>query len=127
MSPILRRTSLLAALCLSIATAAGCGSSDDDKSSDAPAAAATTATTASTDSATNLADVCPSTVVIQTDWSPESDHSESYAIAAPGGTYDKAKKRYTADLLAGGKPTGVKVEIRAGGPATGFQSPTQQM
>jgi len=126
MSSILRCTSLLSALCITAAVAAGCGSSDD-KSSDTAAAPAATSTTATADSATSLKGICPSTVVIQTDWNPESDHSESYAIAAPDGTYDKAKKRYTADLVAGGKPTGVKVEIRSGGPATGFQSPTQQM
>jgi ABC-type nitrate/sulfonate/bicarbonate transport system substrate-binding protein len=109
--------------------AAGCGSSDDDDSSTSAATttAAAAAPAASTDGATSLKDVCPSTVVIQTDWNPEADHSEAYALAAPGGTYDKGKKRYTAPLMAQGKDTGVKVEIRAGGPATGFQSPTQQM
>ncbi len=77
--------------------------------------------------AINLKGICPDTVVIQTDWFPESDHSESYAIAASNGTIDAKKKTYTADLIANGKPTGVKVQIRAGGPATGYQTPTQQM
>jgi hypothetical protein len=127
---------LLSASAAAALIAAGCGS-DDDNSSGAGAAPATTtaastaaSTTAAggaTDDAVSLKGVCPSTVVIQTDWNPESDHSESYAIASPDGTYDTSKKRYTAELMAQGKDTGVKVEIRAGGPATGFQSPTQQM
>jgi hypothetical protein len=108
--------------------AAGCGSDDD--SSDSGAASTTAATTtaaAAADSATSLKGICPDTVVAQTDWNPESDHSELYALASPDGTYNKSKKSYTAPLVSQGKDTGVKIEIRAGGPATGFQSPTQQM
>jgi hypothetical protein len=131
MEPMLRSSRFpasLIALGVTALVAAGCGSSDNSSSSSPPPATSTTAAAAApTDSATNLKGVCPSTVVIQTDWNPESDHSEVYALAAPGGTYDTGKKRYTAELMAQGKDTGVKVEIRAGGPATGFQSPTQQM
>lgn len=121
-----RIPTLLMALAASALIAAGCGDSDDD----ADGAASTTATTAaasSADSSVSLKGVCPDTVVIQTDWNPEADHSEAYALAASGGTYDKSKKSYTAPLMSQGKDTGVKVQIRAGGPATGFQSPTQQM
>jgi hypothetical protein len=123
-----RIPTLLMALGASALIAAGCGSSDDD---DASGAASTTATTttaaASADSSVSLKGVCPDTVVVQTDWNPESDHSEVYALASPDGTYNKSKKSYTAPLVSQGKDTGVKIEIRAGGPATGFQSPTQQM
>jgi hypothetical protein len=105
---------------------AGCGSSSDSSSTSTPAPAAST-TAATATGAKNLADVCPSTIVVQTDWNPESDHSEVYELAASGGTIDAGKKRYTADLISQGQKTGVKIEIRAGGPATGFQSPTQQM
>jgi hypothetical protein len=113
MSTIARSSSLLTALCAAAAIA-GCGSS----SSPATTSAAATGP---------LSGICPSTIVVQTDWNPESDHSELYALAAPGGTYDAGKKRYTADLVSHGQNTGVKIEIRAGGPATGFESPTQQM
>jgi hypothetical protein len=122
-----RITALLMAVALGSFAAAGCGSSNDSGGSSTTATAAATTASAPADDATSLKAVCPSTVVIQTDWNPESDHSESYALAAPGGTYDTGKKRYTAELMAQGKDTGVRVEIRAGGPATGFQSPTQQM
>jgi hypothetical protein len=99
---------------------AACGS--DDKSSDTAAA-----TGAASSDPTSLKGVCPDTVTIQTDWEPEADHSESYALLGGTITYDKSKKRVTGDLYASGKPTGVKVEVRAGGPAVGFASPTQQM
>jgi hypothetical protein len=120
----MKRIAPLVLAVAALAFAAGCGDDEPEE----PAAASTTSTSASSDgAAVNLADVCPAKVVVQTDWNPESDHSELYELAATGGEIDSAKKRYTADLLAGGKPTGVKIEIRAGGPATGFQSPTQQM
>lgn len=123
-----RIPTLLMALGASALIAAGCGSSDDDSDSSAASTTPTTSTAAaSADSSVSLKGVCPDTVVIQTDWNPESDHSEAYALASPDGTYDKSKKAYTAPLISQGKDTGVKVQIRAGGPATGFQSPTQQM
>lgn len=118
---------LLAATAL---VAAGCGDdSGSGSSTSTPAPAASTASTATTAAASgsSLKGICPDTVVIQTDWFPESDHSEAYAIAGPDGTIDAKKKRYTAPLMDGTTDTGVKVEIRAGGPAIGFQEPTQQM
>ena len=30
-----------------------------------------------------LADVCPATIVVQTDWFPEAEHSELYHLAGP--------------------------------------------
>lgn len=123
-----RIPTLLMALGASALLAAGCGSDDDSADSAASSTtAATTTTAAAAGGATSLKGICPDTVVVQTDWNPESDHSEVYALAAPGGTYDKSKKSYTAPLVSQGKDTGVKIQIRAGGPATGFQSPTQQM
>lgn len=111
---------LLLALAAAALVGAGCGDSEDSSSSDA-----TTPAAASGDK--SLADVCPAKIVVQTDWNPESDHSELYELAASGGKIDGGKKRYTGDLISGGEKTGVQIEIRAGGPATGFQSPTQQM
>ena len=115
------RTPTLIALLGATAMAAGCGSSSDEPAS-APKANAKQATTAS-----SLADVCPKTIVVQTDWNPESDHSELYELADSGGKIDTGKKRYTGDLITQGRKTGVKIEIRSGGPAIGFQNPTQQM
>src|SRR3954465_13597895 len=114
-----RFPALLAVLGASALVAAGCGSSDDDSSSSSTPTT-TAAAAASTDRSASLKAVCPSTIVVTTDWNPESDHSEVCVLAAPDGTYTKSKKSYTAPLVSQGKDTGVKIEIRAGGPATGF-------
>ena len=74
-----------------------------------------------------LRGVCPPTIVVQTDWTPEADHSELYQLTAPTGTVDANRKRYTSELVAHGVDTGVKIEIRAGGPAIGFQQVSAQM
>jgi hypothetical protein len=68
-----------------------------------------------------LAAVCPSTIIVQTDWYPEADHSELYELAAANGQINTNNKWYTADLLAHGHTTGVKIQIRIGGPAIGDQ------
>ncbi len=75
----------------------------------------------------NLADVCPATVVIQTDWNPEADHGHAYQLLGPNPSIDAGKKAVTGDLYSKGQPTGVKVEVRAGGPAIGFQSVSSVM
>lgn len=109
--------------------AAGCGSSSSSSSSSspAPAPAASSSTASGTDSAVSLKGVCPSTINVQTDWNPESDHSELYELASPDGTTDNSKKTYTSELMSQGKDTGVKIQIRSGGPAIGFQTVTAQM
>ncbi len=118
--PVSRRPAALAALLAASAfTFAACGG--DDKKETPAASSPPPAGDVS------LAGTCPSTVVIQTDWMPEADHSEAYALIGGTPSYDKSKKRVSGDLYYKGKPTGVKVEVRAGGPATGFQTPTQQM
>ena len=74
-----------------------------------------------------LAGVCPATIVVQTDWTPEADHSELYQLMTVRGTVDADHKRYTSELVAHGVDTGVKLEVRAGGPAIGFQQVSAQM
>ncbi|WP_213814178.1 ABC transporter substrate-binding protein [Glaciihabitans sp. dw_435] len=70
---------------------------------------------------------CPATVVIQTDWNPEADHGHAYELVGPNPVIDSEKKTVTGDLMSGGKSTGVKVEVRAGGPAIGYSSVSAQM
>ena len=93
------------------------GSGDSDSTPVATAAAG----------GVNLADVCPATVVVQTDWNPEADHGHLYELVGPGYTVDANQKTVTGDLVSGGKPTGVKIEVRAGGPAIGFTQASTQM
>ncbi len=71
--------------------------------------------------ATPLRDACGSKITIQTDWFPEPEHGAVYQLAGVNGTTDKEKGRYT------GSVQGVQIEIRAGGPYTGFQQPISQM
>jgi hypothetical protein len=121
---------------------AACGS-DDDSGSDTTAAggAETTAaggadTTAATGGDTtaaggaaagSLAGVCPETVVFQTDWNPEAEHGQLYNMVGDGYEVDTGTLRVTGPLVSGGEDTGVKIEIRAGGPAIGFQTVTSQL
>jgi hypothetical protein len=97
-----------------LAAACSSGASSSVSSSSGTSAAASS-------SAISLAGVCPSTIVVQTDWYPEADDFIPYQLAAPNGTVDSSNKSYTAELLAGGKDTGVKIQVRAGGPAIGDQ------
>jgi hypothetical protein len=105
--------------------AVACGSS---KSGSATSSAAGSASNSpSVASADSLQGICPSTIVTQTDWDPEGDHSELYALAAPGGTVDVNKKTYTSELIAHGHDTGVKIQIRVGGPAISYQPVSAEM
>lgn len=75
----------------------------------------------------DLAAVCPATVVIQAAWTPEAEHGALYHLLGDTYTIDGNAKKVTGPLVAQGKDTGVKVEIRAGGPAIGFQNAGAQM
>ena len=72
--------------------------------------------------------VCPATVSIQTDWNPEGEHGFLYNLFGANPTINADKKIVTGELIAhGGVDTGVKIEVRSGGPAIGFQTVTSQM
>ncbi len=101
-------------------TAAACSSDSSTTDHSAPAPKASGA-------ALNLKGVCPDTVVIQTDWYQEAEYGNLYQLLGPGYTIDKKKNTMTGPLVASGQDTGVKVEIRAGGPAIGFQTVSAQM
>jgi hypothetical protein len=70
---------------------------------------------------------CPSTVIIQTDWFPEAEHGNLYNLIGPGYTISKEMQSVTGDLVSGGKTTGVKVQVRTGGPAIDGLRPTGEM
>lgn len=88
--------------------------------------AACTATEAGTPAPTGegvLADVCPSTVVIQTDWFATPERAAAFQLAGPDGTVDVEKGAYVGPL----GDTGVNVEVRLGGPFLGGQPIPAQM
>jgi hypothetical protein len=113
-----RLAALSGSLVIMAATLAACGSSGDKPS------AAESADTSGVDLA---AAGCPATIVVQTDWNPESEHGHLYEMLGDDAVIDAKKKSVTGTLYAQGKSTGVKLEVRAGGPAIGFTGVGQQM
>jgi hypothetical protein len=115
--------SMLALLGASVCVAAIAGCS----SSSSPAADGTPSSSTAATTTGELSGICPSTVEIQQNWTPEAEQGAYYQLAASGGTIDSGQKTYTAPLLnpSTGKPTGVNVELLAGGPATGYSNPEQ--
>jgi hypothetical protein len=78
----------------------------------------------------DLRGVCPSTIVVQTSWTPIIESwGALYALLGPNPQVDTKKKRVTAALTttAQHKDTGVRLELRAGGPATGYEKSTAQL
>lgn len=133
------RWARLAAGVLALAlVAAACGGDDDESGSPATTAAGgdSAATTAGgggaggaggEDSATNLADVCPETIVIQTDWHAEAEHGGLYEMLGDGYDVDTNNYKAIGPLMAGDVDTGVDIEIREGGPAIGFEQVSATM
>ncbi|MBZ5738445.1 ABC transporter substrate-binding protein [Nocardioides mangrovi] len=104
---------------LTLVTAlAACGSSDDTP---------TAAESADASGVDLAAAGCPSTIVVQTDWNPESEHGHLYEMLGDDAVIDANKKSVTGTLYSQGKSTGVNLEIRAGGPAIGYTGVGQQM
>jgi len=115
--------------------AAACGSDDDGDSAGTTAAAEEPADTqaepadteaepagteAMEDEATADA-VCPSNVVVQTDWWPEIEHGGTYQLIGTGGETDAGNFNYSGPIADAYKVGGVEtVEIRAGGDAVSF-------
>jgi hypothetical protein len=81
------------------------------------------------DRPTDLRGVCPNPLVIQTAWYPEAARAIWYHLLGPNPSIDTNHKRVTAPLLATTGTgatrkqvdTGVRLQVRAGGPAVGFE------
>ncbi len=98
-----------------------------EPATDTTVAAAAETTVAAAAAGASLASVCPGTISIQTDWNPEAEHGAIYQMVGANPTIDTDKKRVTGPLMDGTTDTGVKLEIRVGGPAIGFESPISTM
>ncbi len=90
-------------------------------------AVAAETTVAAAAAGASLAGVCPATIAIQTDWNPEAEHGALYQMVGASPTIDTDTKRVTGPLMDGTTDTGIKIEIRVGGPAIGFESPIATM
>ena len=95
------------ALGISISLLGACGGSDT---------AATDTTAATIATGASLADVCPATIVVQTDWFPESEHGGIFQLIGDDAVASKDTGAVSGSLVVNGEPTGVNLEIRAGGP-----------
>ena len=104
-----RSTTIFSAIALgiSISLLGACGGSDS---------AATDTTAAAPTTGASLADVCPATIVVQTDWFPESEHGGIYQLMSDDAVASKDTGAVSGSLVVNGEPAGVKLEIRAGGP-----------
>ena len=76
---------------------------------------------------TDLRGICPDPIVVQTSWFSQVEHFVAYQLLGSGYTVDAGHKRVTGPLVAHGVDTGVRIEIRAGGPAIGFEQVSAQM
>ncbi|HAN23892.1 MAG: nitrate ABC transporter substrate-binding protein [Microbacterium sp.] len=115
---VVRAGAILSAVAMA-AVLAACSSSTTTGSSAAASAEAGTVDLAAAG--------CPSTIVVQTDWWPESEHGHLYQMLGDDATVEADKKAVVGTLYAGGKSTGVKLEIRAGGAAINFNNVATQM
>jgi hypothetical protein len=122
---------LVVAVALSVAISA-CGSSKKSSTSSSGGTSASSGGSYAAASETkgakvDLAGVCPSTYVVQTDWNPEADHGALYEMLGPNPSINTGQKSVTSDLYANGQPTGIKLEIRSGGPAIGYSTVSEEM
>ncbi|TIC82022.1 ABC transporter substrate-binding protein [Nocardioides sp. GY 10127] len=118
----MRRRSRVAAslgvIALATTLLAACGSeSSEDTAAETAAAGATDLAAAG----------CPATIVIQTDWNPEAEHGHLYEMFGDDATIDADNKSVSGTLYDNGESTGVKLEVRAGGPAIGYSTVSAQM
>jgi hypothetical protein len=114
---VIRRSSVLAVLTAVAVTGAACSSGTQTSGGAA-------APPAANGDARQLKGVCPDTIVAQTGWFPDITHN-FYELLGDQYTVNAGKKSVTGPLVApagdGVVDTGVKLEIRSGGPAVGFQ------
>ena len=115
---------LLVLLALSL-IAAACGDDGDDAAQGGDDAVdevddSSTDDGSGEEAVASLADVCPSPLVIQTDWFPESEHAALYNLIGDGYSVDSDNKLVSGPMVAGGVDLGIDLEVRSGGPAIGF-------
>ncbi len=76
---------------------------------------------------TDLSSVCPANIVVQTSWYPQAETGYLFELIKDDYTVDAGQKSVSGPLTTADGPTGVTIEVRAGGPAIGFQQPASQM
>jgi hypothetical protein len=69
----------------------------------------------------SLAQACPDPIVVQANWWPQAENAALYHLLGDDYVIDTELKRVTGEIVSSGEPTGARIEIRAGGPAIGFE------
>jgi hypothetical protein len=121
--PTRRRRRRLGPVVLVAAVLAGCGGPATSTGTGGQSAARS----AAAGEAVNLRGVCPATIVVQSSWYPQVEHGAVYQLLGKGYEINADRKRVSGPLVADGVDTGVRLEIRAGGPAIGSQQTSAQM
>jgi len=119
------RLAMIVLLAAALAVA-GC-TGDDDTPSTATRPASGASGAAPGGDRLNLKAVCPAKIIVQTDWFPETEYGVYYHMLGPNPTVDAKRKRVSGPLVVDGQDTGVQLEVRSGGPATGFEPVSAQM
>ena len=70
--------------------------------------------------AAGLGDVCPSPLVVQTDWFPEAEHGAMYHLIGDDYIVDTENQVVRGSMVLDGTDLGIDFEVRTGGPAIGF-------
>jgi len=70
--------------------------------------------------AMDLSGVCPSPLVVQTDWFPESEHGAMYHLIGDDYVVDTDNQTVTGSMVLDGTDLGIDFQVRTGGPAIGF-------
>ena len=109
-----RRSTAIALTAVSALIAAGCSNSSTTSGGQEAASSA------SSGSPSALKGVCPDTVVFQTNWWAQAEYGGLYRLIGANPTVDANKNKVTGTLVDNGTDTGVKIEIRSGGPANNF-------
>ena len=113
-----RAAGLTAALTAGLCTLTACGSSTTP---------APSVSLAPAPAAQRLTGVCPDTLTVQLQWQPQADMGGMFQLLGPDYTVDTTTKSVTGTLVAQGKSTGIKLRLKSGGSAIGFQSVASQM
>ena len=113
-----RRFVVTAVAAVTAIVAAGCSNSSTAEGGQAASASAAAG------GPSELKGVCPDTVVFQTNWWAQAEYGGLYRLVGANPTIDGNKNTVTGALVDNGTDTGVKIEIRAGGPANNFTPST---
>jgi hypothetical protein len=110
-----RRMAAIAVVAVAALAATGCtGSSSTGEGGQAVSGSA------SSGGRSSLKGACPDTVVFQTNWWAQAEYGGLYRLVGSGPDIDGANNKVSGALVDDGADTGVKIEIRSGGPANNY-------